>query len=112
MMNKKQVVQVIAEDGGTGALGLNPFDIMPTLFGEHSSHLHREYSKKNSLSFYEFKNSSLSYDIDQFEEINAEGLVREGQIDESEDPDEEEVASLSEQFGGPMMRTYIEWLKN
>lgn len=72
MMNKKQVVQVIAEDGGTGALGLNPFDIMPTLFGEHSSHLHREYSKKNSLSFYEFKNSSLSYDIDQFDDLELE----------------------------------------
>tara|TARA_B100001996_G_C18601179_1_gene569915 strand:+ start:393 stop:1058 length:666 start_codon:yes stop_codon:yes gene_type:complete len=72
MMNKKQVVQVIAEDGGTGALGLNPFDIMPTLFGEHSSQLHREYSKKNGFSFYEFENLSLSYDIDQFDDLELE----------------------------------------
>ena len=72
MMNKKQVVQVIAEDGGTGALGLNPFNIMPTLFGENSSQLHREYSKKNGLSFYEFENSSLSYDIDQFNDLELE----------------------------------------
>ncbi|MFB0901008.1 MAG: 2-phospho-L-lactate guanylyltransferase [Dehalococcoidia bacterium] len=68
-MNSNQIVQVRAQDGGTGALGLNPFDIMPTLFGIESSTLHHDYAIKNNLRIHEIYDSCLSYDVDKFSDL-------------------------------------------
>ena len=68
-MHHIDVVQVVAEDGGTGALGLSPYNIMPTAFGVNSSSKHRNYAISHNLSFFQFEDIGLSYDIDQYQDL-------------------------------------------
>lgn len=69
-MQQIDVVQVVAEDGGTGALGLSPYNIMPTAFGINSSSKHHDYAISHNLSFFQFENIGLSYDVDRYQDLS------------------------------------------
>lgn len=67
----KQYSVVISRtnDNGTGILFRRPPDIIPTFFGKNSFSSHREYAEKRGASMAVIDRESLSFDIDEREDI-------------------------------------------
>lgn len=66
---KHSIVISRTDDNGTGILFRRPPDIIPTFFGKNSFSAHKEYAEKKGVSMAVIYRESLSFDIDEREDL-------------------------------------------